>query len=435
MLILNSRNSILEINRNEEITMLKEVKFKPYQNALPDPEAIRFFQSFIDKEYEITLASVCSEIDAKGFMKRVEELERFYSEGLKSGILRFRQPNDPDFEEQKNTILINACRTCFIIRSYKHKEYGMVYRFYTGTDRIKGKVYFNSYYIAKLEAGYRIISVFLINERHTGWERRQGANLMREGLVFTGVWRIVEPNNPMDIEDFKSEGGLDNKGQGFVKSEEETKADAVIEQEDCKIIDNRKENIPSSNPMENVRANAILARILPLLGGRFYSYGFIRNEKSLRINEITDKKLIKAVEFATHLCEILNEQGCSALSSEGDCIYLPFVYSGEILLDGLPDFAAKDDVPDGAKVIYDTVEERRICFWYDELEEDIIENFELGEEEPAYKAYVKVDTLMRENLTDLVEFQIEKGTEFPYVIGGTFAPRIFAGVVTAVVRT
>jgi hypothetical protein len=123
------------------------------------------------------------------------------------------------------------------------------------------------------------------------------------------------------------------------------------------------------------------------------------------------------------------------LDSEGDTGYLPFVYCGEILLDGLPDFAANDEVPPGAKVVYDTVEERRNIFWFDEVEQEVLEMFEQGEQDPAYRTYVEADAQIRNNLTELVEFRIEKGTEFPYVIGGTFSSGIFVGVITTIVHT
>ncbi len=418
--------------------MLKEIKFEPYQNILPDLEAIRFFQGFLDREYEVTLASLRDDIDAEGFIKEVEKLDGFYREGLKSGVLRFRQPGAPGFEEQKETIKIKACRTCFLVRSYEHKDYGTVYRFYTGTDRTTGKVYFNSYYVAKLEEGYRIISVYFINQRHNGWERRQGVNFEKEAPIFTGVWRVVEPDNGIDLEDYKSERGIDYKDPMSVKSEEEknrNKYSDTRNKDSYLKIDKSINNSMSLKLVEDVRTNSILSRVLPLLEGRFYTNGFLRNNKVSEAEVLPGEQEKKALKFADLLSDILNADGCSALNSEGDCGYLPFVYCGEILLDGLPDFAAKDEVPEGAKVVYDTVEERRNCFWFDEIEEDIIETFEQGTEDPAYQAYMEVDKLLRENLKDLVEFQIEKGTEFPYVIGGTFAPGIFAGVVTVIVRT
>lgn len=418
--------------------MLNEVMLKPYQNVLPDPEAIHFFQSFLEKEYEVTLATVRDEIDADGFIKEVEKLDAFYREDLKSGVRRFRQPGDSDFEAQKSNIQIKACRTCFLLRSYEHKEYGTVYRFYTGTDRATGKAYYGSHYIAKLGEKYRIISVYLINEKHNGWERIQGVNWRKETIAFTGVWRIVEPNNSTDLEDYRSDWGFDNKELILVKREEGN--NRKINTDTQNIVSNlnadkSNNDADDSKLVEDFRANSILSRVLPLLEGRFYTNGFIRNNKVSEAEVLPEEQGKKALKFSDLLCEILNADGCGALNSEGDCGYLPFVYCGEILLDGLPDFAAKDEVPEGAKVVYDTVEERRNCFWFDEIEEDILESFEQGKESHSYQAYVEADTLMRENLKDLVEFQILKGTEFPYVIGGTFAPRIFAGVVTAIVRT
>lgn len=418
--------------------MLKKVELKPYQNSLPNLEAISFFEKFLEKEYEVTLASVSDEIDAERFMNEVKELDSYYREGLKSGVLRIRQPGDFNFEEKKLELQIKACRTCFLLRSYQHKEYGIVYRFYTGTDRTKGKTYYHSYYVAKLGEKYQIIAVYLINERHNGWERRQGVNWEKETIEFTGVWRIVEPYNDTDLEDYRSEQGIDHKEPILVKREEgnNRKFDADTQNMFSTLnADMLNNDANDSILVEDVRSNSILSCVLPLLGGRFYTNGFIRNIMGSLEGILPEEQGGKALKFADLLSEILNADGCGALNSVEDFGYFPFVYYGEILLDGLPDFAAKDDVPNGAKVIYDTVEERRICFWYDEMEEDVLECFEGGKENHSYQAYLEVDKLMRENLTDLVEFQVEKGIEFPYVIGGTFAPKIFVGVITKIVRT
>jgi hypothetical protein len=408
--------------------MLIEYPYEPYQGNLPDLDIVKFFEDYINKEFSVALAAVSEEVDAEGFRQEVAKLDQYYSEGLHSGIKRFRQPKEPGFEEQKEMIHIKAPRTCFLIRGYQHDKFGRVYRFYTGTDRKKGKVYFHCYYIGKAEDRFQIMSVYMINERHTGWERKQGVNWAKENIIFEGVWRFEEPNHVTDQEDYYSERGIDDLGGSTLEGinldrSDEHKATGQLSAPSELII------------LEDIRANAILRQVLPLLDGKFYVNGFIRNRKTDRLGVCSEENLQNALSFTRQLAELLETGGCTSLGSEGDTIYLPFVYCGDILLDGLPDFAANDDVPRGAKVIYDTIEDRKNCFWYDELEEDILENFAQGEQDSSFIAYVKADALMRKNLTELVEFHIEQGIEFPYVIGGTFAQGIFAGVVTSIVRT
>ncbi|WP_438448567.1 hypothetical protein [Gorillibacterium sp. sgz5001074] len=405
---------------------------EPWNGMLPEPEAVEFIQSFLQTQYRVTMAKAREDLDQAAFEGEVRQLDGFYREGLKSGFVRGKQPGDDGFAEFAEQFHIKAERTCFLIRAYEHAKLGRVYRFYTGTDRKKGKQYYLSYYCANLGDGFRIVGEYLINSAHTAWERQQGEKWADGAFAFTAVWRFHEPENEKDKEDYISDAGRDLKANKTPlpmtvspkrNSEPETKEMADF--------------IRRFGPIqEDARAQSILqSEGLELLGGSIYTSGFFRNGHSPADTGLPWAQLAEATGFAVELAGILQAGGCTAPDSEGDSPYVPFVYCGEMLLDGLPDFAAKDDVPAGASVVYDTVEERACMFWPDELEEEIREMLDQGDNLQSGQAYRDADHLMRRKLTRTVVFQIERGVNIPWVIGGTFCPGIFAGVVTLCIRT
>ena len=385
-----------------------------------DKEAVEFLQNFLETEYKITLAKAREDLDKEGFNKEVEKLDVFYMKGLKSGVIRSRNPGDENFSFLAEEVKINAMRKIFLIRAYKHINYEIVYRAHVSTDREKGKSYFHSYYFAKVEEDYKIIAQYIINDARTGWEWKQGIKFKINTLEFLGVDRFIEPNQAKDCEDYKSEAGADY--ETFIKDEFNIHKNESSE---------KLKYMESFRDMEDTEINNSLASSLSLLKGRFYTNGFYREGSNPKAHKPQEKDLKEAIEFSKEIVKILRNSECTALDSEGDKGYYPFVYCGEMLLDGLPDFAAKDDVPKGAMVEYDTLGERSCIFWYDEFEEDYEE--ELVQE--TLEAFKSASDKMKYSLKDLVEFTVAYGTEHPVVIGGTYNSGIFAGIVTTRVHT
>lgn len=385
-----------------------------------EKEALEFLQNFLETEYKITLAKAREDLNQEGFNKEVEKLDAFYMKGLKSGVIRSRNPGDEDFSLHVEEIKFKAMRKIFLIRTYKHTDYEMVYRAYVSTDREKGERYFYSYYFAKVEEDYKIIAQYIINDARTGWDWKQGMKFKINTLEFLGVSRFIEPNQAKDCEDYKSEAGADY--ETLIKDEFNTNINESAE--NLKLME-------SFRDMEDTEINNSLASSLSLLKGRFYTNGFYREGSNPKAHKPQEKDLKKAIEFSKDIVKILRNSECTALDSEGDKGYYPFVYCGEMLLDGLPDFAAKDDVPKGAIVEYDTLGERSCIFWYDEFEEDYEE--ELDQE--TLEAFKSASDKMKSSLKDLVEFAVVYGIEYPVVIGGTFSSGIFAGIVTTRVHT
>jgi hypothetical protein len=385
-----------------------------------EKEALEFLQNLLETEYKITLAKAREDLNQDGFNKEVEKLDVYYMKGLKSGVIRPCNPGDEGFSVFAVEVKIKARRKIFLIRAYKHTNYEIVYRAYVSTDREKGNRYFFSYYFAKVEDSFKIISQYIINDARTGWEWKQGIKFKFNTLEFLGVDRFIDPNQAKDCEDYKSEAGADY--EILIKDELDISIDASAEK--LKFME-------SFRDMEDIEINNSLASSLSLLKGRFYTNGFFREGSNPKADKLQGKDLKEAMEFSKDIVKILRSGECTALDSEGDKGYYPFVYCGEMFLDGLPDFAAKDDVPKGAIVEYETLGERSCIFWYDEFEEDYEED--LAQE--TLEAFKSASDKMKFYLKDLVEFSIVYGTEYPVVIGGTFSSEIFAGIVTTRVHT
>lgn len=385
-----------------------------------EKEALEFFWNFLETEYKITLAKAREDLNQEGFNKEVEKLDAFYMKGLKSGVIRPCNPGDEGFSVFADEVKIKAIRKIFHIRAYKHANYEIVYRAYVSTDREKGNRYFFSYYFAKVEDSFKIISQYIINDARTGWEWKQGIKFKINTLEFLGVDRFIEPNQAKDCEDYKSEAGSDYE--------------ILIKEELDKSLDERSEKLKfmeSFRDMEDTKINNSLASCLFLLKGRFYTNGFFREGSNPKAAKLKEKDLKEAIDFSKDIVKILRNGECTSLDSEGDKGYYPFVYCGEMLLDGLPDFAAKDDVPKGAIVEYDALGERSCIFWYDEFEDDYEEDLV----QETLEAFKSASDKMKSYLKDLVEFSVVYGTEYPVVIGGTFSSGIFAGIVTTRVHT
>lgn len=398
------------------------------------PEIGEFIQGFLKAQYEVTMAQVREDLDEEGFKQEAAKLNAFfkldifYPEGAPPMIKRPHRPGEPAFAELAEQLQNKAVRKLFLVRAYEHPELGVIFRIYVGTDRKKGSQYFFSYYLTKVAEGYKIIAQYLINDSHTGWEWSQGLRLHKQPMTFAGVWRFIETAKEKDQEDYGSEEGIDYLSFGAKKP----LAQQMVQMVQMAPLPEQSiavERIGTIEPDNS--ANLYFARCLELLMGRFFTHGFFRNGSDPFAASLPWQELADAVRVSKEMVSILREADCTVLESEGDAIYFPFVYCGDMLLDGLPDFAANDDVPLGAVVKYDTLEDRECLFWYDDFAEDYAKDLD----ESSLVAFKTVHGKMKAVLKDLVEFTVVARTEYPVIIGGTFAPGIFAGVITIRVQT
>lgn len=396
-------------------------------------EAREFIEAFLKAQYAATMAQGREDLNEGGFQQEVAKLNSyfkldvFYPDREPPIPKRTQRPGDAAFAELAEQLQINAVRRLFLVRAYEHSEWGVIYRIYVGTDRKKGNQYFFSYYIAKVAADYKIIAQYLINSNHTGWEWSQGLRLHNKPLTFAGVWRFTEPAKEKDQQDYYSEEGIDYQNFAGKKPLPSDRQPETITPgpEKSMIVE------PFGRIQQDQAANTYFADYLVLLAGRFFNHGFFRNGADPFAPSLPWQELADAVRFSREITSLLSEAGCTALESEGDATYFPFVYCGDMLLDGLPDFAAKDDVPTGAVVKYDTLGDRQCLFWYDEFAEDYAEDLASS----TFEGFKQAHDKMKVALTDLVEFAIVAGAEFPVIIGGTFKPGVFVGVITRRVQT
>ncbi|TCL39821.1 hypothetical protein EV210_10116 [Anaerospora hongkongensis] len=394
-------------------------------------EAREFIEAFLTAQYAATMAVGREDLDEEGFQQEVAKLNSyfkldvFYPDREPPVPRRTRQPGEPAFAELAEQLQNKAVRKLFMVRAYEHPEWGVIYRIYVGTDRKKGTQYFFSYYIAKVAESYKIIAQYLINDSHTGWEWSQGLRLHKQPMIFAGVWHFTEPTKEKDQEDYGNEEGIDYPSFGTKQPLARQAVLNATAPEKPKVVE-RLGMIEQDNA-----ANLYFARCLELLMGRFFTHGFFCNGSDPFAASLPWQELADAVQFSKEMVSFLREADCTALESEGDAIYFPFVYCGDLLLDGLPDFAANDHVPPGAVVKYDTLDDRECLFWYDDFAEDYAEDLD----ESSLAAFKTVHGKMKAVLKDLVEFTIVAGTECPVIIGGTFATSIFAGIITIQVQT
>jgi len=169
-------------------------------------DARQFIQSFLDEEYQVTLAQAQEDLDAEGFQAKVAKLDAFFNQGLKSGVVRLMDPSDPDFEVVKEQVEDNTPRRLFLIRSYQHPEHERLYRAYVGTDRKKGTSYFQTYYFARVGKDFKIVARYSLDRGHTKWDWSAGAKINNPG-TFQEIQRLAEPTHENDLKDYKSEEG------------------------------------------------------------------------------------------------------------------------------------------------------------------------------------------------------------------------------------
>ncbi|MDJ1492956.1 tetratricopeptide repeat protein [Cytophagaceae bacterium DM2B3-1] len=176
-----------------------------------DEDAIQFMNAFLEAEYQLTLAQIQEDLDAEGFKQKVKDLDSHYFSGnVASGILRFKQPGTPGFEDIKSQIQINAPRRLFLVRVHQHDSLGLVYRFYTGTNRKTGISYFYSYYVTRVDQTFKIVARYICSDASTGWEWHAGLRLAKDVLTFLRVYRLHEPHQK-NTADYTSEAGTDYK--------------------------------------------------------------------------------------------------------------------------------------------------------------------------------------------------------------------------------
>ncbi len=170
-----------------------------------DQQLRDFVQSFLQKEHDAIVVKSTTRVDSI-FKSAVHALDAFFGPGLESGIVRPETPDSQWFSQMEEQVKSNAPRKPFLIRSYQHSTYGLLYRFYVSTNRIKGRDYFASYLAATRHDALAVIPRYLIDEMHARWEWNGGANIHGSGR-FLEVVRFQPPTNARDLADYESSQG------------------------------------------------------------------------------------------------------------------------------------------------------------------------------------------------------------------------------------
>ncbi|HMV79229.1 MAG TPA: hypothetical protein PKA14_14955 [Leptospiraceae bacterium] len=185
-----------------------------------------------------------------------------------------------------------------------------------------------------------------------------------------------------------------------------------------------------------------------ILDGTFYNIGYFGSRVNPAETEHNWEALDYAIGFTESISDILKENECLALSSEGDAEFFPFIFT-TLDSEGYPDDNAmqadqpKDVAEAYAKKVirksYSCVptayalQDNECVFWEDDFDEDIHEDLD---SETKYNAYKKVSDIMKKELTGICSVHYyEDYVSFPAVIGGKDRFGNFIGLITSLVWT
>ncbi len=185
-----------------------------------------------------------------------------------------------------------------------------------------------------------------------------------------------------------------------------------------------------------------------ILDGTFYNIGYFgSNANPLKMSHNWEA-LDYAIDFTQKITNILRENDCLALSSEGDADFFPFIFT-TLDNEGFPDddalqIAQPKEVADAyangeMRKSYSIVpeafdlEDNECIFWDDEHNDNILSDLGDG---ACYNAYKEASDLIKAELTNISCIHYyEDYTRFPAVYGGKDKYGHFIGVITSLVWT
>jgi hypothetical protein len=185
-----------------------------------------------------------------------------------------------------------------------------------------------------------------------------------------------------------------------------------------------------------------------LFGGNFYNIGYFRASTNPLDSDLNWESLDYAMSIVNVAADILNRNNCRTLQSEGDGKFFPFIWSGKLEMNDLPDdqdlgVLASKEVGLAYKnneiesdysnlpIFYDLNEQSNI-FWDDDFEAEITE----GMPPETKKAFLDVNALFKKELPVISMIQYYPDyIEFPVVIGGKDRFGQFIGLITSLVWT
>lgn len=426
-------------------------------------EAIAFIQNFIEQEYLAFKASY-EERDEDIYEDQRELVDLMYGGGLRTNVNRDLNTSEEWFAEAPRHLAALKRRTLFQVKQYAHPNYGSVYACYVSSpigwlrqkDGVETAEWSDSYdwvlYVAKIvnrrtgQPNFKIIT-----QQNTGSGRSLGNPLEPLGAL-QAVKQFQPPADPQDLAEYEatSKAADELASGGSIPAVEPAKEVAKTETE---AVAAPKCQDLSSMPLAKARfierfgdiAEVVLwqrnflgvveedpayVMCLKLLGGRFYTSGFFPDGKDPAANSLPWQDLGDAMVFAQNLVSILRDGGCTALESEGDRTYYPLVCYDDKLAYVPSCFTTLEHTVQG-KIKSAMLTKYNCPFWPNQRNDYYKEYLE----PKAYKAYRAAGKLMKETLKGRATLAIVQSPEFPVVIGGTFRPGVFAGVITTKVYT
>jgi hypothetical protein len=185
----------------------------------------------------------------------------------------------------------------------------------------------------------------------------------------------------------------------------------------------------------------------PILGGHFYTIGYVPPGQDPAAMEHDWAALDAALTLADRLVAILKAGGCYALQSEGDGLFFPFVFSAPphsgaptpaALGASLPPELEQAYASRAIRASYSSsvettdLKDRACVFWDDDMDDGYAADLEPA----SYAAYREASALMQASLSELVEMRLYSDfVEFPLIYGGRDQHGTFVGVITSLVWT
>ena len=424
-------------------------------------EAIAFMQSFIEQEYLAFKASY-EERDEDVYEDQRELVDRMYGAGLSTIVNRDIQPDETWFAEASRHLAVLKRRTLFQVKKYDHPAYSSVFACYVSSpigwlrqkDGVETAEWSDSYdwvlYIAKVmnrrtgQPNYKIIT-----QQNTGSGRFLGSPLEPLGAL-QAVKQFQPPFDPQDLAEYEATGkaaaeltnGAPTPSAEAAKEAARTEPVAEPKRQDFNSMPPDKAQfierfgditevvLWQRSLLGVVEEDPAYAMCLKLLGGRFYTSGFFPDGKDPAADSLPWQDLEDAMAFAQNLVSILRDGGCTALESEGDRTYYPLVCYDDKLAYVPSCFTTLEHTLQG-KIKSALLTKYNCPFWPNQKNDYYKEYLE----PKAYKAFRTAGKLMKDTLKGRGTLAIVQPPEFPVVIGGTFRPGIFAGVVTTRVWT
>ncbi len=158
-------------------------------------EIIDFLRKHNEKELEYQKA-ICIESEFSNLDKLSEELREYYTFFVVLSAPPFMEEDRKEWYEKdaEEYLLTLKGRNIFKINKYKHKKYPELYECYLGHMDGK-KMYFESFYVTKINNELKIISIYYIrNRKELEKEYREGENLGKIGKPIE-ITKITPPSD------------------------------------------------------------------------------------------------------------------------------------------------------------------------------------------------------------------------------------------------